>query len=54
MKSAGLTSLNHDIMASYPLILTPISQNLGLSRHFPKSLGFPREGGSRVGTRIPS
>ena len=29
MQSAGLTSLNHDIMASYPLRLTPISQNLG-------------------------
>ena len=26
---SGLTSLNHDIMASYPLRLTPISQNLG-------------------------
>ncbi len=29
MQSAGLNSLNHDIMASYPLRVTPISQNLG-------------------------
>ena len=54
MNSAGLTSLNHDIKSSYPLILTTIAQNLGLSRHFPKSLGYPREGGSRVGMRIPT
>ena len=26
MQSAGLTSLNHDIMASYPLRLTQISK----------------------------
>jgi hypothetical protein len=29
MQSAVLNSLNHDIMALYPLRVTPISQNLG-------------------------